>query len=790
MPRLLLTVLLSIALCACDGRIDDLPDAGTDIPPVEEVIPPAPRLHRLNRLEYDNSVRDLLGTRLRPASAFPPDGSSSGLDNIAESLTLTPALLSAYYAAAGEVVDDALQSAPSYLVRRDDDLPEVGTAVGSFRALQGQVLMLTESLPGGPLEVVLEAAGVAYGAEISPVALTPLLSVEVDGAPVRAIAVGGSTAVPAHYVIPLDLPAGEHTFVFRPTNFTSRPAEGYGNDVQVAAVELRGPTAPGPGVERVFVCQPEAPELVPVEVRRHVPNPTAFAAWRFGAVERTSTEVWSDGPPMPLAPRAVVVPGDPRVFVMDIDASGEVLRHVLNPDSLIAWRLNEQAFDELPQSVLQETPIGLPWSLTPRLVQGETPHVYIVDSSAPVSADDYDLDCYREIATTFARRAWRRPLEADEREALYGFWRARVDAGETPDQALRLTLRRILMAPDFIYRQRRSEGDLEWLASRLSYFLWSSTPDEALLQSAADGTLDQDDVLRAHVRRMLADARATALVDGFGEQWLSTRRLSQLSPDVETFPEADSALMASLEAESKGFFAGFLNSERPVETMLGADFAVLDDRLASHYGAPLPGSAEAQEVASGSGRSSVLDLSGWLALHVQGDHPSPIQRGRWLSDHVLCEPVPPPPVGLEIPSIEFEAGLSVREQLEEHRASPVCASCHVRLDILGMGFQRYDALGRFRDDPTLDSLGELPGRRGTFDGAQEMAAEMDREAFVACLTSWLTTYALGRAPVGEENDAVAQIGADAMTQGSSLHDVLEAIALSDMFRAHATEEAP
>lgn len=782
MPKTLLIGGACLALFACDGTIGTLPDDDVDMDPGPGVDAPPPRLHRLNRLEYDNSVRDLLGTRLRPGSTFPPDGSSSGLDNIAESLTLTPTLLSAYYAAAAEVVDDALDTRPAHLVHRSaEDLPPVGEAVGPVRSLLGGELRMTERVPGGPVELVLSAEGVSYGADISPTPLTPNLQIEVDGGVVRTVVMREGAE---HHVVPLDLTAGEHTFVFRPTNFVRQPAEGYGNDVLVASVELRGPNVPGPGVERVFVCTPEPPSVEPVEVRRHVRNPASFQAWRFGAVESTPTDGWADGPPMPLVPRVVISPGDPRVFVEDVDESGRVLRHVLNPTSLTAWRLNEQAFDEVPRSQLETTPIGLPWSLTPRLVQGATPHVYIVDSIAPVTTDDLDQECYRRITTTFARRAWRRALEADEADALHRFWRGLVDEGEIADQALRLTLRRILVAPDFIYRRRRGDTDLEWLAGRLSYFLWSSTPDEALMQAAHDGTLDDDDVLRAQVRRMLADDRAQAIVDGFGEQWLSTRRLDQLSPSAETFPEADAALMASMEAESKGFFRGFLRSERPVASMLDADFAATNDRLAAHYGQPLPGSDETQEVAASEGRASVLGLSAWLALHVQGDHPSPIQRGRWVSDHVLCEPVPPPPAGLEVPTIEFEGELTVREQLEMHRENEVCASCHVRLDILGMGFQRYDALGRVRDEPGLDSLGELPEGGGTFDGAEEMAAALDREAFVACVTRWLTTYALGRSPVGDENAVIDDIAAEATTEGWSLSEVLEAIALTDGFRGH------
>ncbi len=316
-------------------------------------------------------------------------------------------------------------------------------------------------------------------------------------------------------------------------------------------------------------------------------------------------------------------------------------------------------------------------------------------------------------------------------------------------------------------------------------------PDDALLEAAARGELRSDDGIRAQVRRMLADPRARGIVDGFGEQWLSTRRLAQWSPDAEAFPEAsDAALRLAFEDEAKSFFAAFLASERPALDLLDADFAMSNDRLAAHYGTEPVGSEAMVEVPAAQGRASVLSLGGWLSLHVKGAHSSPIQRGRFISDHILCQPVPPPPAGLVVGELEFEDGLSKREQLERHRSDPVCASCHDRLDVVGMGFELYDAVGRFRAEPGLDSVGELPTGE-TFEGAEGLAAVLDPQLFASCLTQWLYSYAVGRTVSPEDQPAIDAIATEVVGAEQSLPALLEAIALSEAFRAPPPEgDAP
>lgn len=797
-PRIVCSLVIACLAVGCQGVVSEpVPDAPR---PGEAGPLPAPRLHRLNRLEYDNTVRDLLGTRLRPSAGFPPDGAAGGLDNLAENLTLTPTLLSAYYDAAKQVVNDALEDQPSFIDRTE--APELpvggGERVGSFLALRGSALEVRRTVPAGPAGVVLIAGGPLFGQELTGTDLVPRLRFELDGAEVATVAVRGSAGRAVEHVFSVELSEGPHTFRFVPLNYVNDPAVGFGNNINVAAVELRGPIAEAPGRALVYVCEPAPPPAPTLtDVRRHVPNPTVFGTWRFtgDAIEHVAdVGGWAPGPPLPARPRLFQTPGDPRVFIIDVDPAGtEMKRHILSPQSLGSWLFGGGDIEPLSAAERDALPDGPSWPQTRRLVQQQgAPEVYIVDVAAePIDPSAYDAACYREIVTTFAARAWRRPLEDAESDALQALWTELVRDGEHAEAALRLVLRNILIAPAFLYRTYEPERADHWLASRLSYFLWSSAPDEALLEAAASGALRDDEGLRTQVRRMLADPRSRALLDGFAEQWLSTRRLAQWMPNQELFPDAqDPALRKAMEDESKAFFGAFLGRDRPALGLLEADFAVLNDRLAAHYGVEPVGSEAMVEVPASQGRGSVLGLSAWLSLHSDGEDSSPIQRGRWLSDHILCAPVPPPPAGFDVGQLETgEEGLTKREQLELHRDDPLCAGCHERLDVVGMGFELYDALARQRSDPGLDTLGQMPNGE-TFEGAEGLAAAIDPHEFASCLTQWLYMYAVGRAVVRGDEARIDAIAAEAIAGGQSIPDILEAIVLSDAFRRGDTGGAP
>jgi hypothetical protein len=377
-----------------------------------------------------------------------------------------------------------------------------------------------------------------------------------------------------------------------------------------------------------------------------------------------------------------------------------------------------------------------------------------------------------------------------ETARIEGLWSDLRENGETDDQALRMTMRAILTSPNFIYRARTIDDadSSSWLddyvlASRLSYFLWSSMPDDRLLASAAEGTLSSAEGLTEAVEWMLADERAQGLFDGFAEQWLSTRLLASASPDREVYPMFDEALRQAMIAESKRFFADFLTNGAPVTAMLEPEFAYLNNRLAEHYGMDPVGSDELVRVSSaGLPRAGILSLAAWLTGESDSSRSSPIRRGRWLSDRILCQSVPPPPAGLEIPPLEIEEGASVREQLEQHRSNQACAGCHSLLDVLGIGFEEFDGIARLRSASGVDTLGELPDGR-TFEGAREMATLLDHEVFAGCVTSKLLAYALGRSVGAEDRPDIEAIAERAVAERMTLPDVILAIVNIPAFRS-------
>lgn len=647
-----------LAIGACVGTIGDLPRDEATVAAI-----PAQPLHRLNRLEYDNTVRDLLGTTLTPADAFPPDGESNGFDNTAEALQLTPTLLDAYFNAARLVVDDALDERPAYAFAfgHEDLAIPGGYPVGDLWALSGNAFEVQLTVPAGGASVTL----LAGASQIGP-APAPEISFAIDGVPVATFVVQGSAAALVPHVHAVELTAGAHTLTYAPTNFINDAVANTSNNVLVASLTIESTErVEGPGRDTIFVCDPSG-----------------------------------------IAAEA----------------------------------------------------------------------------------------CYHEIVASFARRAFRRPLEADETAGLVALFDGLRAGGESDDQALRLVMRAILTSPKFLYRSRTTHDADEpgWLddfvlASRLSYFLWSSMPDERLFAAAEAGKLASEEGLTEAVRWMLADDKAQGLLDGFAEQWLSLRQLATVSPSTEVYP-FDESLRSAMMAESKLFFADFLDNELPVTMMLRPDFAYLNDRLAEHYGLPPVGSEELVRVAATpDDRAGLLSLSAWLTTHSDAEHSSPIRRGRWLSDRILCQPVPPPPAGLEIEPLAISDDVSVREALERHRKDPSCASCHSLLDVVGMGFEVFDGVGRIRHERDLDTLGELPDGT-TFEGADELAEVLDRESVVSCVTQKLLSYSLGRALVDVDRTQIDLIAQRAVAEELNLPELITAIVLTPSFRSPAPLE--
>ncbi len=444
--------------------------------------------------------------------------------------------------------------------------------------------------------------------------------------------------------------------------------------------------------------------------------------------------------------------------------------------------------------------------------------------------------------TAFARRAFRRPLTEAEVDRLMTLAtdqqiaheeaeraRAGQDSGgeESGDsnkanEALRTACVAVLASPHFLFRIERdpasppgnanpdearageldADGDIDGdvgepqppiralndheIASRLSYFLWSSMPDERLFSLADEGRLQDPDRLRAEVERMLADPKSRALVNNFGGQWLQLRDLATLSPDPERFPDFDEELRGAMRGETERFFEAVIREDRSVLEFLSADFSFINQRLAEHYGIEDVRGEGFQQVTLPPQRRGVLTHASVLMLTSNPTRTSPVKRGQWILDNVLGEPPPPPPDGVEELSEDDETLGSLRERMEQHRANPSCAVCHRQMDALGFGLENFDAVGAWRDRDgrfEIDPAGELPGDQ-RFSGPAELMqllADERRDEFCRCLTEKLLTYALGRGLSAYDRCAVNSILDQLADDEFRFSALVKAVVTSDPF---------
>ena len=407
---------------------------------------------------------------------------------------------------------------------------------------------------------------------------------------------------------------------------------------------------------------------------------------------------------------------------------------------------------------------------------GDTPsrrRIFVCQPTGPSNADA----CAAQIMATLARRAYRRPATDSDIETLLRFYQIGRQEG-TFEQGVQEALARLLVSPHFLFRVERDPAsvqadavyqisDLE-LASRLSFFLWSSIPDDELLDVAARGTLRDPGILDAQVRRMLADRRATALVTNFGGQWLHIRNLKAVDPDARAFPEFDDNLRDAFQRETELFLESQMREDYPLEELLTATYTFLNERLARFYGIRNVYGTHFRRVGlSGSRRAGLLGHGSVLTVTSYATRTSPVVRGKYLLDNILGAPPPPPPPNVPDLPAHGDDGepASIRERMEQHRANPVCASCHTRMDPLGFALENFNAIGKWRTtDGTsaIDASGVLPDGT-TFAGPDEFrrALLMHRDEFVRTFTEKLLTYALGRAVQYYDMPAVRTITRDA-----------------------------
>jgi hypothetical protein len=384
----------------------------------------------------------------------------------------------------------------------------------------------------------------------------------------------------------------------------------------------------------------------------------------------------------------------------------------------------------------------------------------------------HTLSCARSNLADLARRAYRRPITSNEVDGLVQFVKSAQQQSDTIDQGMQLALEAILVSPRFLFRiEPGDQLDDFQFASRLSYFLWSSLPDEELFQLALAHRLRDPELLHSQIHRMLLDPKSRALVENFGGQWLQTRNLASIQPDPVKFPQFDprsgNDLRHDMQLETQLFFQSIIREDHPIDDFLGANYTFLNDRLAAFYGI---GGVEGREfrrveLPPDSHRGGILTQASVLTVSSYPARTSPVLRGKWILQNLLDSPTPPPPPN--IPNLDEKAigaTMSMRQQLEQHRANPACRGCHARMDPLGFSLENYDAIGHWR---TQD--GSFPVDSG--DGPEALRQHLlsDQNRFARCLGSRLATYALGRKaslPSATGNETFSQLVEEIMTGGA------------------------
>jgi hypothetical protein len=391
---------------------------------------------------------------------------------------------------------------------------------------------------------------------------------------------------------------------------------------------------------------------------------------------------------------------------------------------------------------------------------GDTPSRNRIFACRPASTAEEE-PCAKRILTTAMRRAYRRPVNDVDLHAPLKFYREARASGSFED-GIEMGLRAVLVSPEFLFRVEQDPAgvaphsayrvsNLE-LASRLSFFLWGSIPDDELLDNAISGKLTKPAVLEQQVRRMLADRRSRALVNNFAEQWLYLRNLASISPDMRLFTDFDDNLRRAFREETELFFESIMREDRSVLDLLNADYTFVNERLAKHYGIPNVYGSRFRRITfdKDSVRGGLLRQGSILTVTSYATRTSPVLRGKWVLDNILGVPPPPPPA--KVPALKENTGtgkiLSIHERLAQHRDNPACSGCHQLMDPVGFSFENYDAVGRWRtvaDNAAVDASGSLPdGSKFVGVSGLQQALLKRPELFARTLTEKLMTYALGR----------------------------------------------
>jgi hypothetical protein len=668
---------------------------------------PAPGLHRLNRTEYTNAIRDLLALNVDAASFLPADDSSHGFDNMAGTLTTSPALMEAYLSAAGKISRLAVgtETAPTLAVfdaphdtsqnayieglpfgtrggmLLEHEFPADGNYVFTVKGMTGYFTAVLGNVRGEKLEVTIDGARVYlfdWDTEIAPN--------EGNG--------GRTPEIP--------IKAGFH---------------------KVGVTFLATSDLPDTGLNASFV--------------RTMNSPGAISGYTF-------------------------YPHVGQVFI-EGPFEGMVATSTQSRDKI---------FECYPAESSQET------------------------------------ECARRIISTLASKAFRRPATDADQADLLAFFRAGREEGGSFDHGIEAVVQRVLADPEFIYRSELEPAgavagaayeisDLE-LASRLSFFLWSSIPDEELVRVAAEGRLRDAGVLQRQVERMVADPRSAAFIENFTGQWLNVRGMKASEPVVDLFPDFDSTLREAFRREIELFFGSIIHENRSVLDLLTADYTFVNERLAKHYGIPDVYGSHFRRVALGPEldmRRGLLGKGALLTITSDVARTSPVKRGKWFLETFLgiSPPDPPPGVETDLKPVEGEAPTTLRARLEAHRINPNCAACHQSFEPMGLAMENFDAVGAWR---ALDAGQPIDPTGVTNDGTELDGIPSLRDftvangdVFVQAVTERLLTYAIGRGVEYEDMPLVRSIAREAAADDYRFSSLLMGVILSPAFTMNVKAEA-
>jgi hypothetical protein len=637
-------------------------------------------IHRLDRAEYRNTIRDLLGVDFKGTDDFPSDDVGYGFDNISDLLSISPLLMEKYLTAAEQVAAQAvvLREGKSAVI----DPSHIHYPPNKFASLReddlviysnGMVTAVPEFEKGGHYLVRVPAYGDQAGPEPCK------MDVTFDGQTLGTVLVQGhSREESIDFDFPLVSRAGKHTIGVAFTN------------------DYYNPTDPDPkNRDRNLIIE---------------------------GIEIIGPELLDDQ--LPPA-QARIIPTEPN--------------------------------------------------------------------------RGHQLSAAKAIFAKLASRAYRRPATPEEVARLASYVSLALKNGDSFERGIQLGIEAMLVSPNFLFRSESDPASTApnsirmlsgyEMASRLSYFLWSSMPDDTLFRLAATGSLQKPAVLEAQVQRMLKDPKAMALTDNFAGQWLTLSKLNIVTPDKHLFPDFNDAMRHDMATETKDFFAYIVNNDRSVLDFLDAKYSFVNERLAHLYGIPsVEGEGFRKISLEGTEREGVLTQASVLTATSNPTRTSPVKRGKWVLEQILGTPPPPPPPGVGVLKDENNPAVSVslRKMMEAHRANPTCAACHARMDPLGFGFENFDGIGKWRTSDgkfDIDPSGELPGGI-KFAGPSGLIKILltRKDLFVRCLGEKLLTYALGRGLSISDQCVLDDLGKKAKADGYRFSSLITAIVLSDPFR--------